>query len=122
MQSSYLVELQFARSLPNNHRVSHAAAASSSGLLAAAPTKQLPGSGTVNGSGHLPGSSGWQQLQQQFGEELHVLQAHDRLLVISEALQATSSSGPAGNELFRYKTYATPVWPTVFYCDIPAEL
>jgi hypothetical protein len=93
------VELQFARSLPNNHRVSHAAAAGNTGLLAAAPYKRVSADGRTTGAdggSQSQSASGWQQLQQQFGEELHVLQAHDRLLVISEALQGTNNSGQAG--------------------------
>ncbi|KAF5828401.1 hypothetical protein DUNSADRAFT_17671 [Dunaliella salina] len=67
-----LVELQFAHSLPNHHRVAHAGVGTQ-GLTAGA---------------HQP------QLHRQAGEEeLHVLQAHDRLLIVAEAIQASNSMG-----------------------------
>ncbi len=90
LQPAHLVELQFAQSLPSNHRVSHAAA------MTAGPTLGPWSAGAAADGGEPGASAGWQQLQQQFGEELHVLQAHDRLLVIAESLQAAGSSGAAG--------------------------
>ncbi|KAG1677057.1 hypothetical protein FOA52_001227 [Chlamydomonas sp. UWO 241] len=64
-----LVELSFARSLPNHHRVAHAGTA-------------------VGGGGPA--------------EELHVMQAHDRLLIIGEALTGGPSSALSSS-------YAAPV-------------
>lgn len=65
--SRVLLELQFARSLPNHHRVAHAG-----------PAGTWPPHGQ---HGH------------QGAEELHLLQAHDRLLVIAEAAEAAERGG-----------------------------
>jgi hypothetical protein len=61
--------VQFAQTPPNHHRVAHAQ------------------------RGGRAGSGGGQ------GEELHLLQAHDRLLLITEAVGAREGAGPSPNML-----------------------
>lgn len=91
--ASQLVELQFARSLPHHHRVAHAGP----GWLGASPAGAggLPGAPSA-GSGSMQAGAASSVLQQQPGEELHVLQAHDRMLVIAESVQASGAWAGGG--------------------------
>jgi hypothetical protein len=68
-----LLELPLARSLPNHHRVAHSGAAG----------------GGIGGGGIGAGAGGG-------GEELHVLQAHDRLLLVTESLVAAAAVDASG--------------------------
>lgn len=85
-----LSEVQFARSLPRHHRVSHAGPGWLASACTSTSTSALPGPGPGLGG---PSTQHTMHGGQPLGEELHVLQAHDRLLVIGEALQA-SAGGP----------------------------
>ncbi|KAL6757945.1 hypothetical protein V8C86DRAFT_1595659 [Haematococcus lacustris] len=94
-----LVEIQFAHALPTNHRVAHARLGGAAPPyppwpppLAAALTSGV-GSSRAPPPPRPPLAPPLPLPSQGWGEELHVLQAHDRLLLVSESLQALGGGG-----------------------------